>query len=371
MRRWPAFVCMLGLGGLLSVVASAPALACGGLIGPNGGVQLQRTTTLVGYHNGIEHYVTAFTFTGGTGNFGSITPLPAVPTSIEKGGDWTLQRLEAETSPRPAFNDVEAATAAAPAPAQVLQQATIGALNITVLKGGGYAVGTWAKDNGFSLPPDAPALLDYYANRSQIFMAAKFNAEQAAALGQGTGAVTSIQLTIPVANPWVPLAILGLGKDATQLIDADIYLMTDQKPALLPAPVNTASGVAAASGLTLAASEQASPSLISDLRADQGGSWIPAGGMWLTYLRLDTAAADLHYDLAIDASGQGTPSLVAAGLAPATGTPQLPLAATAPDLSGDPWIWLVTGAGVIVLLATWGLTYRRTRPQLPGGSSRA
>ena len=93
----------LGLGvpaaALAVFLAATPALACGGLIGPNGAVNLLRTTTFAGYHDGMEHYVTAFQFAGGGGAFGSITPLPGVPTSVEKGGDWTLQRLVRETNP--------------------------------------------------------------------------------------------------------------------------------------------------------------------------------------------------------------------------------------------------------------------------------
>src|SRR5436189_5031498 len=81
------------------IATTQPAAACAGLIGPNGAVNLLRTTTFAGYHNGVEHYVTAFQFAGGGGQFGSITPLPDVPTSVEKGGDWTLQRLVRETSP--------------------------------------------------------------------------------------------------------------------------------------------------------------------------------------------------------------------------------------------------------------------------------
>lgn len=69
------------------VIASAPVAACGGLIGPNGAVNLLRTTTFAGYHDGVEHYVTAFEYAGGGGEFGSITPLPGVPSSVEKGGD--------------------------------------------------------------------------------------------------------------------------------------------------------------------------------------------------------------------------------------------------------------------------------------------
>ena len=78
---------------------AAPAFACGGLIGPNGAVNLLRTTTFVGYHDGVEHYVTAFQFAGGGGKFGSLTPLPGVPSNVEKGGSWTLQRLIRETQP--------------------------------------------------------------------------------------------------------------------------------------------------------------------------------------------------------------------------------------------------------------------------------
>ena len=96
MRRLGIIIPAAVLGLLLT---AAPALACGGLIGPNGAVNLLRTTTFAGYHDGEEHYVTAFQFAGGGGAFGSITPLPGVPSSVVKGGDWTLQRLIRETNP--------------------------------------------------------------------------------------------------------------------------------------------------------------------------------------------------------------------------------------------------------------------------------
>src|SRR6266852_6305298 len=82
------------------VGAASPALACAGLIGSNGAVNLGRTTTLAAYHDGVEHYVTAFEFQGGGGQFGTLIPLPGVPSSVERGGAWTLQRLERETTPR-------------------------------------------------------------------------------------------------------------------------------------------------------------------------------------------------------------------------------------------------------------------------------
>src|SRR5207247_9626613 len=90
---------------LAAVVAAAvlhdsgSAEACAGLIGSNGAVNLGRTTTLAAYHDGVEHYVTAFKFLGGGGQFGTLIPLPDVPTSVERGGAWTLQRLVRETQP--------------------------------------------------------------------------------------------------------------------------------------------------------------------------------------------------------------------------------------------------------------------------------
>src|SRR5690348_959478 len=68
MRRLGILVPAVLLGLLLT---AGPVLACGGLIGPNGAVNLLRTTTFAGYHDGEEHYVTAFEFAGGGGAFGS------------------------------------------------------------------------------------------------------------------------------------------------------------------------------------------------------------------------------------------------------------------------------------------------------------
>src|SRR6185295_11877296 len=160
--RWARIALGVPAATLAVFLAATPALACGGLIGPNGAVNLLRTTTFAGYHDGTEHYVTAFQFAGGGGEFGSITPLPGVPTSVEKGGDWTLQRLVRETSPVNFFSARDAAAPAAGA-AEELMKVQIDALDITVLKGGAADIGAWAKDHGFRLPPDSPEVLDFYA----------------------------------------------------------------------------------------------------------------------------------------------------------------------------------------------------------------
>src|SRR5690349_6514000 len=296
----------LAAGLLLVAISAAPALACGGLIGPNGAVNLLRTTTFAGYHDGVEHYVTAFQFAGGGGAFGSLTPLPGVPTSVEKGGDWTLQRLIRETDPVPEADRALLAAAAPSASAEVLMQVRIDALDITVLKGGAAEVGQWATDHGFRLPPDAPEVLDFYAARSPIFLAAVFDADAATQRGQAVGDGTPVHITIPTDNPWVPLRILALGKTDAERVEAAVYLLTDHRPALLPAPI-------AANGLDLQHSAPATDPLLDDLRSDRGMEWVPATG-WLTKVGIDAAATDLSFDLAIDASGAAAPSRVMAGL---------------------------------------------------------
>ncbi len=287
------------------VIGAAPALACGGLVGPGGTVQLSRTTTLAAYHDGVEHYVTAFEYRGGGARFGSIIPLPGVPTKVEKGGDWTLQRLIRETQPLFKADAVSAPAAEAAGGAVEVLKTTVDALDITVLRGGGMAVGTWAREHGFGLSPDAPEVLDFYAARSPFFLAASFDTTRAQTRGQRLGDGTPVHITVPTPNPWVPLRILGLGLQPGDAIQADVYLLTDRHPAMLPRP---------GGGVRLEQSREASTGLLADLRSDRGMTWLPASDMWLSYLKVDTTAGALKHDLAVDASGRRTPSPVAAGL---------------------------------------------------------
>jgi len=327
LRRLTLGAFAAGLATILAAFAGAgPALACAGLVTPGGNVKLVRTATLAAWAAGNEHYVTSFTFEGGGAEFGSIVPLPGIPSKVERGGDWTLQRLERETQPQPvaARSDCANCAEATAAPAEEVYNTRIDALDITILRGGGQAVGDWARDHGFALTPDAPEVLDFYAERSPIFMAARFNADAARERGQEQGEGTPIHLTIPLENPWVPLRILGLGRAGAERIDADVYLLTPEEPALLPGPN---------SGLIRVRSAAASKSLLDDLRSDKGMEWVPQS-MWLTYLRVAEQAEKLRYDLAMDTSGRGQPSPVMAGLerpaAPATTT----TSTTPPTTSG-------------------------------------
>ena len=336
-RNLARTLAVTGIAIFLVTGLAGSALACGGLVTPNGTVSLLKTTTLAAYHDGVEHYVTSFEFAGEGEEVGSIIPLPGVPTDVVKGGDWTLQRLILETQPqRERAFLLSADTAAAPGAAEVLFETKVDALDITVLKGGAVEVGTWARQHGFFLPPDAPEVLAFYAERSPIFLAARFNADRASEQGVQTGQGTPVHISIPTPNPWVPLRILALGRQASELVQADVYLLTDHRPDTLPQAERANPSAEDQRGLIQELSAPASTSLLTDLRSDRGMKWLPTDDMWLTYIRVNETAANLTHDLAIDASGYGRPSPVAAGY-PFPGVP-------------TPWpaLWIVGAAALLV-----------------------
>ena len=345
--------CTVGLAAVVGLASAAPAGACGGLVGENGTIQLVKTTTLAAYHDGVERYVTSFEFTGEGEEVGSIIPLPDVPTKVERGGDWTLQRLAQEVAPPVTEESAFSAAGAADADrAEVILQTQIDALDITILKGGGDEVGTWARDNGFLLTPDAPEVLDYYSERSQIFMAARFDADRAATLGQTAGRrhAHHARRSRPT-QPWVPLRILGLGLDGSEVVEADVFLLTDDEPSLL----------AGGSGLTIDRSEQAAQPLLTTSAPTSGWSGCPTtcGSATCSWKR---RPADLDYDLAVSADG-GAPALADTGVKAPDVEP------VTPDSQRSSWP-LAAGlsAGIVAVLVLAAHDHRRRAPKLAGPS---
>jgi hypothetical protein len=276
---------------LVVIVTASAAGACGSLIADNGAVNLVRTTTLASYHDGVEHYVTSFEFTGAPKTFGSIIPLPGKPTKVERAGDWTLQRLQREVNPVVLESRDFAAASAQDEKVVVIQQVRIDSLDVTILRGGGKAVAKWANEQGFDLTRDVPAVLDFYSKRSPYFMAAKFDATASVEKGFRGGDGIPVHVEIPTDNPWVPLRILGAAKVPQAQVSADVFLLTDHKPSLLYG-----------NGFDVVRSEHASATLLDDLRSDKRSEWVPEDA-WLTYGRVDGRADEVLTDLAIDVHG--------------------------------------------------------------------
>jgi hypothetical protein len=282
-----------------------PAAACGGLIAPNGAIRLERATTLVAWHDGVERYMTSFSYQGEASSFGWIVPLPAVPVKVEEGGGWTLQRLFRETHPQPPILALDfAARAATPSNSvEVLQQVQVRALDITVLRGSGQGVLDWASENGFAVDAETKAHVLQYAKGSPVFMAAKYNAGRAATQRLLFGDGAPVLITMKIPHPWIPFEVLAAG----QQVQADLYLLSDK-------PVNTsewramvgASGVgttvAGAEGFTLQFQEKMTDSLYHDLSTDKNMSWVRKDS-WLTYLSLNAPDAKVTYDMSVTPMG--------------------------------------------------------------------
>ena len=152
----PRWLFVMGSVAALLALGAAPALACGGLVGENGTIELVRTTTLAAYSDGVERYVTAFEFTGEGKEVGLDHPAPRRPTKVQRGGDWTLQRLALEVAPSAPRGGAAHSLPPPTVSAEVILEVEIDALDITVLRGGGDEVGAWATENGFLLTPGRP-----------------------------------------------------------------------------------------------------------------------------------------------------------------------------------------------------------------------
>jgi hypothetical protein len=335
MRRLVLSARVTALALLIVVITASAAGACGSLVAANGAVNLVRTSTLAAYHDGVEHYVTSFEFTGAPKTFGSIIPLPGKPKTVERAGDWTLQRLQREVAPPIEEQALAQASAVDTKGVAVLQQVRIDSLDVTVLRGGGKAVAKWANEQGFDLTRDVPEVLDFYAKRSPYFMAAKFDATAAVEKGFRGGDGIPVHVAIPTDNPWVPLRILGAAKVPQAQVSADVFLLTDHEPSLLYGK-----------GFDVVRSEPASSELLDDLRSDKRSDWVPDDA-WLTYGRVDGRADEVLTDLAIDAHGDA-PALRDTGAKSPAGLvlDTVPLPTPGPSTA---WTAVAIALGILVL----------------------
>jgi Uncharacterized protein conserved in bacteria (DUF2330) len=291
---------------LLLAVQATPAAACGSLLAPNGAIRLARAATLVDWHDGVEHYMTSFTYQGNVDNVGWIVPLPANPEKIEEGGGWTLQRLVRETHPVVQNFSLAGDTNApqATAGAQVLQQVRVQALDITVVKGSGDEIVQWGRDNGFFIDQETEGHLLAYAKGSPFFMAAKYDTAAARARGQIQGDGAPVLITMRIPHPWIPFEVLALDGQQTQ---ADVYLLTDTP--VYASDLDSSIGrssvgaeVPNAAGLKVAFQEKMNAALYKDLSTDKNMGWVRPDG-WLTYLTLDAPDTKVTYDMGVSSTG--------------------------------------------------------------------
>ena len=179
-------------------LGAAPAVACGGLVGENGTIQLVRTTTLAAYRDGdraLRHVVRVHR----RGRGGRLDR--AAARRADRGR--ARRRLDA-AAPGPGGGAAASVELAAAGRSAAAAERRRGAARDEDRRprhhrpaGRGRRGRRWAADHGFLLTPDAPGGARLLRRRSQVFMAARFDAERAAELGQGAGDGTPIMADDP------------------------------------------------------------------------------------------------------------------------------------------------------------------------------
>ncbi len=281
-------------------MTATTAWACGFLVAENGSIRLDTfTAASILEENGDAHYVTAFTFNGSPESFGAVIPLPDVPVEVEKAPGWFLQRLVRETSPQRDTLVAEAATAD-DGGAEVIAAYEVDALDIVILRGGGQSVLDWAADNGFDLgvadgdaddQSDAVAMLDFYAERSPIFAAIKFDNQRAAEqeLNAGEGIPVRFSFT-GQDQAWIPVKVLGFDKPVGETVVADLFLMTPGRPTVLGGNVE-------GTEVTFQQHYDADSDLVFDLTDDERAEWVPTD-FTLTRVDVRTKTELIDWDIA-------------------------------------------------------------------------
>jgi len=362
----------LGVAATMLGISVVDASACGGLVAANGAVRLARATTMVAWHDGVEHYVTSFEYQGVATGVGWVVPLPAVPDSIVAAGRWTLQRLGLEFRP-PVFAAAEGAAGAprAASSAEVLQQTTVEAVDITVLRGSAQQVIEWCRSNDFALNDETRAHIESYAKASPIFMAARYDVEAARRLGRFAGDGTPVLITMHTPHLWVPLEVLANAKDP---VDADVFLLTDARPSsgeeLSVFGLGASSAgdeLPGAPGFVLRAQERMTPSLHQQLSGDRNMAWVPSRA-WITFLTLNAASPTVTYDMSV--GDDGTIRLASLGTAPEAAATQPPATQFTPQphlagasVAAIAGVTAVPLLGVLLALRTWLRRRRAARLQ--------
>ena len=251
--RTPGTRPRLSRAALALFLAATPALACGGLIGPNGAVNLLRTTTFAGYHDGVEHYVTAFQFAGGGGAVRLDHAAARHPDERREG-----RRLDAPAarSARRTRSSCEAFARRRRAPTRPGRRRAAEGQDRRARHHG--PEGRRGRHRRSGPRPTASASRPTRRRSSTSTRSAARSSSprrstpmrRRRAASRSATARRSTSRSRPT-NPWVPLRILALGKTGGEPVQADVYLLTDHAPALLPAPTGS-------NGIRLDASEPAS-----------------------------------------------------------------------------------------------------------------
>ena len=252
---------LLALVAIAAMAVPQHALACGGCVAPplptdSPLLVKQSGERILFVRDDIKNTSTVhieIRYTGLAKDFGWVLPLPQVP-KVSVGSDLVFRQLDGSTRPRfqltqdynpencrdrymgctqgPDGNtgtdgnfgwdsvsqDSASSGGGQPPPVQVLASGEAGPFLYQVLaaKESGPLL-KWLEDNGYSLPPQADAIVQSHLTKGDVFVAIKLQN------GQGIESIRPIVLEMPGAEACVPLRLTSIA--AVEDMDVQVFLV--------------------------------------------------------------------------------------------------------------------------------------------------
>lgn len=210
----------LGIGGLVLALATGIGRALSPTFPPPGTTLLlaspQRICLL--RRGGWETLILQPTVQGNAREFGLLIPVPAAPQWETVGRDF-FDQLEQLTQPQmPSWvSEASEGFLSQNGMSEALPELSAQWERHLLRANSAEAVGQWLTENGFTLPPNAGEVFDFYLQKGWLFAALRVRLEEEVAEGSFQGRLPPLGLTFPTAETVLPLRTASLLGETLEL----------------------------------------------------------------------------------------------------------------------------------------------------------
>ena len=220
------------LSGLLALaavgLATSPALACGGLVSPNGSADMSGFAAMISYDGTTEDALVGVLYQNSPAtDFGWLLPLPSQP-AITDGDPSGIVRAEEITRP-PEPPDMGIGGGGARAPGSTsgvteLGRTTVHGLEfVTLAAGDTAALAQWMNTHGFTFHDRQAATIQTYLDRHWVVVVARATPDKAPASG-----VIWVRMQFTSADLTYPMAIAGASHPGS--LKTTLFIITPYRP---------------------------------------------------------------------------------------------------------------------------------------------
>lgn len=296
------------LTGVLTLVLSTPALACGGMVSEDGSAELDAFTALLSHDGATEELLVTVGYAAqeaasedGPG-FAWMMPLPAAPEITEADAAALRAALDITEPPRredhvpsllPGVCACGAANDGAGGGLDV-DRTVVGPFEFVTLRGGSTgSVQGWMGEHGFAFHDRQSPAVQAYLDRGWVLVTARVLPGV-----EPEGDLTPVRFRFESGDPVYPLALAGSGHQG-QVIPMSLFTVTPYRPAATSMPEDVVEpdddGEFASPG-NLLELRYSAPLSDADGRDLAVGVTVPDGS-WLTRYEASWQATSLTEDL--------------------------------------------------------------------------